>query len=118
MVSSPLVTSKRVLVLRMRFLQDLCTKTIRGDPASGTFALLPRSPFIPQSVLRDVGQNGYGGECSRVKTHVHTFVLSLHVYVPEVLRGVLYPEAHINGLEKKKKRGTRQGTSDRVRRRL
>ena len=40
----------------------------------------------------------------RVKTHIHTIVLRSHVYVLEVLRGVLYPEAHNNGFEKKKKR--------------
>jgi hypothetical protein len=46
---------------------------------------------------------GYGGESGRVKTHTHTNILSSHVYVPKVLCGVLYPKAHNNGFEKKKK---------------
>ena len=70
----------------------------------GTYAQLQRSLILPQSLLRDDGLNGHGGESGRVKTHFHTIVLRSHVFVLEVLRGVLYPEAHNNGFEKKKKK--------------
>ena len=70
----------------------------------GTYALLPRLSFIPQSLLRDDGLLGYGGESGRVMTHTSFTVPSSHVYFLEVLRGVLYPEAHNNGLKKKKKK--------------
>ena len=63
-------------------------------------ALLPRSSFSPQWTLRN--DNPVMGEITRSKN------LSLHtttaiMYILEVLRGVLYPEAHINGIQKKKK---------------
>ena len=84
----------------MRLPQDSSTRTIRGGPTSGTYTLLPRSSFIPQSLLRDDGLLGYGGESGRVMTHTSFTVPSSHVYFLEVLRGVLYPEAHNNGLKK------------------
>jgi hypothetical protein len=70
----------------------------------GTFALLPHLPFILQSLLCDNGWNGYGGESGRVMTYIYTIVLSLHVFVPKVLCGVLHPKVHNNGFEKKKKK--------------
>ena len=49
------------------------------------------------------GPQALGVESGIVKTHVLATHIQ-HVFVLEVLHGVLYPEAHNNGLKKKKKK--------------
>jgi hypothetical protein len=50
-----------------------------------------------------LGYTAMGVEFGIVRTHVHTSHLR-HVHILEVLHGVLYPEAHGNGLKTKKKK--------------
>ena len=86
----------------MRLPQDSSTKAIRGGPTLGTFALLPRSSIIPQSLLRVDGLHGYGGESGRVKTHIHIFVPVRMYMFSKCYVGFCTPRRTTMDLKKKK----------------
>jgi hypothetical protein len=70
----------------------------------GTFALLLCLLIIPQSLLRVDGLYGYGGESSRVKTHIHIIVPVCIYMFSKCYVGFCTPRRTIMDLKKKKKR--------------
>ena len=70
----------------------------------GTFALLPCSSIIPQSLLRVDGLHGYGGESGRVKTHIHIFVPVRMYMFSKCYVGFCTPRRTTMDLKKEKKK--------------
>ena len=70
----------------------------------GPSAIRPRSSISLQSLLHDVGPRLRERMLQSQRFCLFN-VSRMHVYVREVLHGVLYPKVHMKSISKKKKRG-------------
>ena len=73
------------------------------SPYEVTWRVIAALAKLSEDTFCHEGQQALGVESGIVKTHVLATHIQ-HVLVLEVLHGVLYPEAHNNGLKKKKKK--------------
>jgi len=101
---SLLVTMKRALELRKHFPQDTSLRTIWVAPhETDPSAIRPHLSISLQSLLRDVGPRLRERMLQSQRFCLFN-VSRMHVYVHKVLCGVLYPEAHMKSIKKKKKK--------------